>query len=300
MSVHLHWLTRRRIHRLFVRPEAAASCRGLMLELAACRACADLYSRYQTIEATLCGTAGTGMPTVHAIERFQAAVLDGMPKDNRPGAAKPSPRLLAGLAGAAAVAAVIVTVLLRTPASQEDHITMSAGSRLADVEIVARGGTPTTSEIGIRLFKVTENKGAPPPNQRVTEPTFLALDDVITFTYTVFRPGIRYAVIFGVQSDGAIRWYYPGYGGAASVPLRGDRVDEPLGDGIRLKVHHQEGWLRITAIFSAEPIPVAAVGRSLRALMAEHPDMLRNLEPLAIPGTEILQHSLVTHIVRVP
>jgi hypothetical protein len=298
MRPHLHWLVRRRIHRLFTLAPAG-HCRALLREVAGCRACARLYDQYQTFEAALCGTGGSGAPSGFAVERIEQAVRDGVSGAKRGPARRRKVWLPAGISTAALIAAAVVLLVWPRFSGRDDHVAVPVAARLVDVGLVARGGTPQTSEVGIRVFRVA-GQADQPARPRVAEVDALALDDVITFTYTIARADIRYAVLFGVQADGAIRWYYPGYGGQASVPLHGDKVDEPLGDGIKLRVHHKPGWLRITAIFSAQPIAVEVVSRSLEMSMASRPESLQEVAPLPIPGAETLQHAILTHIVQLP
>jgi hypothetical protein len=301
MRVHLHWLTRWRMHRIFTQELKTSCYRALLADLSGCDACARRYNRYHLLEAALCGT-GKDAPSVFAIERLWNAVLDSATVTSRPHRKPALGRLVGWIAGAMfAATTAILLVAVRPWSGEQDHVAMRPNDSLADVKVVTRGGASKTSEIGIRLFKV-ESPTTPHTAVRhhVGEPDSLGINDVITFTYTNVRPDIRYAAIFGVQADGDIRWYHPGYRGKASILLHGDKVDEPLGDGIRLGVHHTAGWLRITAIFSTDAIPVESVRRAVRLKVAEGSDALRNLDPLAIPGTETLQHALLTHIVPVP
>jgi hypothetical protein len=281
---HSHWMTRRRMARLFTGPPAPDSHRALLAELGSCPSCAARYRRYHELEAALCGVPAG--PSPFALERLEALALDA--------AAPPGPRRglrawsLASAAGVAAVAALVLALKL-WPAGPE-HVALGGAPRLEDVTLTARGGPPGASEVGVRLLRAV----AP---GRVTEAAGLSRQDVITFTYTNVRPGIRYLALFGVQEDGRVRWYYPGYGAHASIPIPGDVIDEPLGDGIRLAVHHRDGWLRVTAVFSPEPIDTRTLERAVQEL-AGRPEALRRLEPLGLASAAALEHSVLTAIAR--
>jgi hypothetical protein len=164
-----------------------------------------------------------------------------------------------------------------------------ASTRLHDVDIVARGsgdGHQIATDVGVRVFRVAKD------GDRVNEAGSLALDDIITFTYTNVTPGVGYMALFGLQEDGSVHWYYPERGGQ-SIAIRSDAMDEPLGDGIRLRMRHTSGWLRITALFSVEPLETKTVEEALGALSP--PSSARALTSL-MPGTNVLEHSLLIEV----
>jgi hypothetical protein len=120
---------------------------------------------------------------------------------------------------------------------------------------------------------------------------------VITFTYTNVAPNVRYLALIGIQENGSVHWYYPGDDGSQSIPIRSDVVDEPLGDGIRLEMHHASGWLRITAIFSSNPIAKPTIVQAVQALGIEHPAAAKELSPLSLADSNVLEHSVLIDIV---
>ncbi|MGC4123063.1 MAG: hypothetical protein QM765_52540 [Myxococcales bacterium] len=266
MKLHLHWLTRRRIRRLFASGLGASAYSDLLQEVRRCPRCAALYSRLDALETTLCAPAG---PSPFALDRVQAAVLQRL--------STPRPRLSswrwAVIPAAASMLAVGYFVLRPPP----------------DSGLTVRGAGPRAStRVGIRLLKVT---GA-----RLEESPSLALDDLVTFTYTNAAPGKAYLALFGVQDDGKVRWYYPGYEGTASIAVSSDRVDEPLGDGIRLRTNHAPGWLRVSAVFSSRPIARESIEEAVRSL-ASTPSGLHDLVPLPLAGGDLLEHSLLVNVV---
>lgn len=302
---HIHWVTRKRMQRLFEVGLGAECHRRLLRELSGCRACAQEYRRYQRFEALLCGSTG---PTPFAIERIEELVLGQAIGERRPGQS--------GLWAIAAAFATAVSALLlyRLPGRSPEQATLASEPPVD--RALLRGGEAKQSDVGIRLFRVTEAN-------RVDETQALRLDDVVTFSYTNVRPEIRHLALIGIQNeppkrepsvrgtlvehgnqtaqgqppsatDVAIRWYYPGGADAASIPIESDKVDEPLGDGFRLGVHHACGWLRVVALFSERPIGAAALQQAARSAGAgAGPEELLSS---ALRDSDVLEHSLLVHI----
>jgi len=270
MSLHVHALTRARIRRLFSTGLEPGAYRHLLRELPGCPSCAALYARLDALESALCAP-GSDAPTPFALERVQAAVLQQL------AAPRPSARARWrwALAPAAVLAIALAFVVLRPPGDSE---------RLA-----ARGVGPSRgADVGIRLLRATPSA--------IEETTTVSLDDLVTFTYTSADPSRTWLALFGVQEDGQVRWYYPGAEGSASIRVPGGRVDEALGDGIRLSVNHRPGWLRVTAVFSAQPIATRRIEEAVRAL-ASTPPRLHDLAPLSL-GDGALEHSLLVNVVQ--
>jgi len=278
---HLHALTRRRVRQLFLGDLSPAGHRALFAELGRCGSCAQLYARHHAAEAALCGQAEG--PTPFSIERMERFILDTV-------ARKPA----LGLARwrwapfAAAAMAVVLLLVLWPKATPPERVFLAANDRLEEV-LVARGGATARPTVGVRLFRVS-------PGGRVDEAreASLSLDDLVSYTYTDVRGGAQHLALFGVQEGGALRWYYPGDDGVASVPIRGDVVDEPLGDGFRLAVRHAPGWLRVSAVFSSEPIDRRVLEQAVRAASAR-PGALRDLSPLDLPAGA-LEHTFLVEI----
>ena len=251
MSLHLHGLTRLRIRRLFTDAAAPKTRKQVFKALDRCPACADYYRRHQAAESVLCGV---DVPyTAFSIERVGAAVI---------GAANPSQvskrsALLRWSALPAGVASAVLALLLLPSLGgpAPDRAPLIPNATLSPITLVARGGAPRSalSDVGFRLFRVVEG------GRSVEEGGDLSINDIITFTYTqVNTPGGNLA-LFGIQDTGEIRWYYPGYDSDTSVAIAGDKVDEPLRDGIDLSVNHTPGRLRITALFTDAPLTKAEI-----------------------------------------
>ncbi|HEY3451296.1 MAG TPA: hypothetical protein VGK67_33365 [Myxococcales bacterium] len=263
MSLHIHALARWRIERLFTGKLTSRDRRALLRDLRGCPACTALYARYGDLQASLCGD-----PNVLALERIEAALEDQLGNEGTRPARWRRPALVLA-ASAACLLALVIPV--RSPS---DHVPLAPEAKL--VGIVARGQhVPRSANVGIRMFRALP--------QGVSEPQLLSIDDVVTFTWTDLDPAARYVSIFGVQEDGRIRWYYQG------TKLEGFGSDEPFGEGIRLGVRHQPGWLRVTALFSAGPLDPSKVEQAVRAQKGP----LEALDPL------LLEEGVLEHSIRV-
>jgi hypothetical protein len=182
-----------------------------------------------------------------------------------------------------------LAVLLVRPHAHE-RVGIGLGARLDRVQIAARGGGEREREaadVGVRVFRVARE------GERVHETGRLSRADVITFTYTNVSPRIRYLALFGVQEDGTVHWYYPDDDGSESIPVRSDIIDEPFGDGIRLQTHHRPGWLRVTALFSSEPIEKATIEQTVHAALVERPSAAKDLAVWHLTNRSVLEHSLL-------
>ncbi len=242
MRTHLHSWTRWQIDRLFAGGLSPTRHRALLREVCACPSCSAVFSRYHAFEAMLCGALEE--PSRLAVERMASAVFGATPAEVRAKPGRWAPRFLAPAAALACAAMVIL--VSRAPGPVSHRVPIGEGSRLAPAEIVARGPgaafNAKTAETGFRLLRVV------PREAKVDEGSELLVSDVVTFTYTNLRKGMRYLALLGIQEGGTVRWYYPGPESDRSILIEPERVDEPLNDGIRLSIFHRAGWLRVAAI----------------------------------------------------
>ena len=290
MAMHVHRLTRARIRRLFTTSPTPHARWKVFDAVRECPACARYYTQYQAAESALTGTDDPY--TVFSIERTRAALFAHLDNsDIAPSSSKRPIRIVAPAAVAAAALAALFVLLPAGPTP--DRAPVPSGAVMSPVTLTARGGYPPKDEAdaGIRVFRVTEGGNA------VDEGHALSIHDIITFTYTqVRRPGGSLA-LFGIQDTGDIRWYYPGYDGNKGIPIEGDKVDEPLKDGISLAVNHTPGALRITAVFSPTPLTKSDIEQAVSKLRAG-PGKLEDLTPLAFTefNAPTIQHSVIVDI----
>jgi hypothetical protein len=291
MGAHSHAATQERIERLFTRGLSHAVRAELIREVEGCETCGAYYRRLHVLEAALTGSAA-GL-SHFARERVRDAVLDAVAPE------KQTRKSLLGLkwalvGTAAAVSAVLALTLLQPTRERSHRTTLSESARLAPIELVAAKGHPKkeTADVGIRLFKVSKAGDA------VTEDSSLLLNDIITFTYTYAKSHDGYLALFGIQETGEVRWYYPDYGENKTFKIQGNRVDEPLEDGIDLSINHEPGWLRVVALFSERPVDVSAIESSISLLDKNKGNEQNNLTPLpdAEYGTQTIQYSVIVDI----
>ena len=294
MKRHSHRHTRRLIHRMFT-ATLSASQRALLFEnLDGCDSCATVFDTYQTMESALLGKDAPY--TSFTIERVHEALVSDASTHH----SETRPRLKwipAAVAGGISIVAAVAFLILGPvgrPANHPNHRAVLGGdAALSAVTLTAKGIYPPSSAslIGIRVFAV--DTGA----DRVREEAHLDLNDIITFTYTEAEIGVRYLALFGIQETGGVRWYYPDYNEAKSIPVDGETVDEPLGDGIDLSVNHRPGWLRIVAMFSDAPLDVDTIEDAVLKLR-KHPLELKALSPLSLSETSIClrQYTIMVEI----
>lgn len=275
---HSHPRTHRRIERLFCRGLSATATRALYAELADCAGCAALFDRYHLLETRLQGD--DAILTTAALERVERAVLDAV-------VPTPTRRPWLWLLPLPAAAAVALLLLLTPVRPVDDHMALPAAATLAPVELRARSaGVGPNSEIGVRLLRVQ-------PSGAVMGAPELHTSDLVTFTYTNTSKELRHLTLFGLQTDGKLRRYYPGYRDQHSVAIQRNVVDEPLGDGVRLQLHHSAGPLRVIAIFTRQPLAIESIKTVVDQLEATALHEVSPL-PLQLPGA--LQHSLLLEL----
>jgi hypothetical protein len=292
MGRHRHAETERRIRQLFTSGLNPTRRAFLFADIEQCDKCAGVYRRYHCLEMALTGTTDGLSP--FANERLRETILSAVAEDVVPELRR-GWILKLGLVGATAFAAAFVLIIALSPGSRATHrVPVSSRTPFRPVEYIAAKGFPPNalSDVGIRVFQVAES------GDTVSENRTLSIHHILTFTYTFAKPHQGYLALFGVQETGDIRWYYPDYGGNASIPIEGDAIDEPLGDGIDLSVNHSPGWLRIVALFSESPIDATAIEGSIEMLRASGGDPIETLR--ALPdnryGTSSVQYSLMVEI----
>ncbi|NOZ86894.1 MAG: hypothetical protein GXP49_11615 [Deltaproteobacteria bacterium] len=283
-----HGEARRLVHALFVDgvlPPGSAS--RLDEHLRQCSACASLYSRYARLEDALCNAPDKG--TVFSRDRVMARVMEqvlpcatGSPK-------RTSRRARLALSAAVLAAAASLVLVLAPPGRDDSKVDLPPGARLLEVGPVSKGGEATdTSNVGIRMFKVTDRSRLEEAGEKG-----LDLNDVVTFTYTNVEKGIGYLALFGLQSGPEVHWYYPGYEGSESIRIRNGVVDEPLGHGFKLCVNHEPGPLAVVAVFSGRPLDREELERIVKKKM--HSTVgLDQVCPIGVKG--VLEHCLFTDI----
>ncbi len=297
-----HERTERLIRGAFIGDLSARQRRQMHSHLQVCSRCRAIYARHQQLESLLCDgeTAGPHLPTVFQLERVQARIFNGFAESTSaaPVARRWTLASAASLVAAASVAALLVAVLPRVP--ERDHVALAADDVLTDAGIVprdilqAKGSVDVPGSrnlVGVRLFRVAGDaqieevaEGARLHGSKAPE-VGLTLGDIATFAYTSDDDeDVDYLVLVGQQDDG-LRWYYPGPeiddDQAQSVRVKPRVVDEPMGDGILLEMHHEAGPLRIIAVFSNAPLRRQDVRQLLEETTKAFPERLQGITRLA-------------------
>jgi hypothetical protein len=290
MGPHLHLMTQRKIRLLFEGKLPPKARTNLLKSVDRCPACAEYYARHQKLESALCGTDEPF--TVFSMERTKKALFATLAEKTAPKKESSAfPRILAPAAIVAAAAVLAVFLFPGKPALDRTPITPSAV--ISPVTLVARGGFPqkAQADAGIRVFRVSKDAA------HVSEGGDLFIDDTITFTYTYVNESGGALALFGIQNTGEIRWYYPGYNEKMSIPIEGDKVDEPLKDGILLAVNHRPGRLRIIALFTEEPLSTEEI-EAATAAMRKDPELIASPTPITFEKSDTppLQYSVMVEI----
>jgi len=234
--------------------------------------CAAVYDRSVTLHRLLVG-ADPDLPSGFEQQRMMGVLIDPVPLPKRAETVEPLPmpklffRRWLGpmLAGAAALAAVAIVA-----SSSQVRLLVLPGERVGDHDFAARGGRFELT-VGIGISGVT----AGDLEYEVLEKgTALHLEEYMRITTTREVDEHGYVFVFGLQDGKEPLWYSPNpdEGETQSQPVQAGR-SIPLGgrDGpfqMELSVRHSVGPLMVVAIFTDEPIAVAAA----QAALAERPE----------------------------
>lgn len=181
-----------------------------------------------------------------------------------------------GLALAAAAAAAIAAFLVFVPRP-----------RHAEEELRARGSANTAKPATVRAFCVSDGKAAEARSCSLASDLQLALGN---------KGGYRYVFLVGVQAGGSPRWYSPRPPAIESVnaPAAGDG-EAMIGSAIHLRVNHEQGPLKIFALFSEHPLAM----RDIEAAIARTKDQsLAELEALPLEGKDVAQRTVFMEVVE--
>ncbi|MBN1962476.1 MAG: hypothetical protein JW841_16195 [Deltaproteobacteria bacterium] len=293
MKWHFHALAEHRMRRLFTANLSAKLYRRVLADTANCIKCGYKYQRYLQLEASICQNQTSA--NNFRLERVATLVLTNKNTEKHPlftikhfNVAKIWPKTI--LTGFALAAAAILFLVL-SPYLFSERIHLADNVKLSPIEFVARGfgAQSNLANIGIRVFRVDAE------SNKISEDHSLSVTDTITFTYTNTSKKPRYLSLFGMQKSGKIFWYYPEASGKKSIALANDVVDEPLADGFRLNIRHKPGWLRITGVFSNEPLDLTDIEDSVK-IIAQNPEQCRKLAPLTLDSLHNDEYSVLINL----
>jgi hypothetical protein len=90
-----------------------------------------------------------------------------------------------------------------------------------------------------------------------------SVDGILKLLVTTPAPEPRFLVVIGMTEAGEVRYYSPGPGEDQISTVPGGAADQPIGPGIRLKVSHTPGALRLYGLFSRRPLSMMDVEKAL-------------------------------------
>lgn len=283
--MHIHWITEKRIKKKFTTGLSPESGNRLFEELDKCSRCAGFYNGYHKAENAPCGA---NLPYgIFDIERLEAAILKQV--DVSPPPLQERMYNIRSLAGATAITFLVIALIVFLQATPRSHRTPLPSNPVYNpIELAARGSRGVTNRsTGFRVLRVDHTNS-------VHEKTTIAKQDLVTFTYSYMDNKIGYLSLFGIQKNGELIWYYPDYDEKLSMPIAGNKVDEPLGDGFDLTYNHVSGTLCIFGVFSDEPLETNDIEEHFEASFA----MCHSLSniPNTINDTPITTHYLKLNI----
>lgn len=253
---HSHRRTEKSLQQLFTTGLSDAKRRRLLAEVEVCEQCRVVCRRYHRYEAALAhaGEADSTFAVERMAEGIFARLEDESPKKSR---RRVGAKALVIFTPMVALALLILFIM---PKSASFRGSLPADFGAYSAELVPRGGPASVSpDFGFRAFAVSREKG------RIAENNEISAGGLLTFTYTRTHPAPGYLALFGVQASSNVIWYYPDFDEKESIQIGGNRVDEPLGDGFKVSVHHTKGPLLLAALFSEEPIST----KKIEAVVAE-------------------------------
>jgi hypothetical protein len=273
----IHPLHVRQIDRYFAGSLSPHAVAEMFRRVWRCGACRARYERHLLHERALPDG------DTHRNERLWRSIVASASSEARAVTALlPEPRVQrrtfrpAILGGAGALAGVLVVLLV--------------GARVKTVpEPVERGTTAEeTAAPSMHLFRsVGEHH-----TESVAET--IHADDGILFAYSNPGPDLSYLMVFAVDVEGGVHWYYPAYDGPGQNPpaqgIRTRALGVELGEEIRQML--PVGPLRMFSLFLRRPLRVEEVEALVLEAWRSADKSVTSLEKLPIQDGEQLSHLL--------
>jgi hypothetical protein len=158
---------------------------------------------------------------------------------------------------------------------------------------VARG---TTDEVAgppnLHLFRTVGG--------RETEPVAgtIHADDGILIAYSNPGTELSYLMVFAVDAQGAVHWYYPAYEQPGQNPVAPAIRTRALGVELGEEIRHAlpVGPLRMVALFLRQPLQIEEVERMVSEAWRSHGGSVTALETLPLPSDKGEQHSRLLQV----
>lgn len=277
------------IDKLMVEDLPARKMSDLQGHLASCPACQHRYNRVVLASRLLeGGPAALEGPSRRELDWVEHAVLERarLVPDSQP-ARRSVLRWVLGAATAAAAIAIVLPLALRTGPPRAPRRTVAVAPV---TELQARGAPARISrQVGVRAFCIQrrQDKVDPVVFEASADPTSgesCEVEDILRFAYTN-RSKMSHLFLVGVDRQYQIKWYEPHPPKLTSIKVQQRVVDEPLSRAVKLKVNHQQGPLRLFAIFSAAPLHGEQIKLAVEQVKRERVP-LEKLELLPLDDTE--------------
>jgi hypothetical protein len=190
---------------------------------------------------------------------------------------RPSWRRRGAVGGAAALAAAAAVLLA---------VWLPGMDRAPDTEgFTARGGSDQAQERWLSFWVFRKAEGG--EYTEVRRESTVSPEEHLAFAYLNARGRYRHLMIFAVDEEGRVFWYYPAYERQGtdphSIAIRSGKHE------LREEIRHrlQPGKLRVFAVFSREPLRVSLVERTVEEHRKRQGGVV-GLERLPLAGTRQL------------
>ena len=226
------------IDRLFVGGLRDVEWEELRKHVGRCTECRDRYDRLSRVKAALEGEAGLPSDQLRLLESGILDRVSGRPPARARG-------LIAALAGAAALAGIVVTLLV-TRAPSDEYRSRGAGAVHTEgfrAFCIQPGATPTVAAEAGPGTQLHCRRG-----------------DSLQFSYTSGRAA-QLAVV-GIGPQGEWLPYFPASG--TSERIEAGAVDHPIPYSTPLGPEHPLGAIQIIAVHASRPLDSGEVERVAR------------------------------------
>jgi hypothetical protein len=253
--------------------EDEARMRARLAECADCRA---HYERHLVVEAAL---SPDGERALERLWRGVQGATRSEPPRAKVEAQRPRGRVKAlALSGALGAAAILVVARLGAPPPTRP---------VSDP--VARGGAGLAPP-ALHVFRSVSAHAAEP----LADGSAIHARDGLLFAYSNFDPALTHLMVFAIDADYGVHWYYPAFLQAGQDPKAVPIVAAGTGIELGEEIRHDlpPGPLRVVALFLREPHGVLELEARVKELVADPRRPLEAPLPPLVPGADVLSSML--------
>ena len=277
----IHWWHDRHIDHYFAGRIGMRAETRVRRRLGRCAACRAYYQRHLVAEAA--------MPEgeARALDRLWHGILAASGRPRPPGrgawaatgASAPAPfsSSRTRLAWAGALAGALMVAIVGIFGRQ------ALMPRKIPAEPVARGALPATAPLpAIHIFRSVSEHAAEPVGAGP-----IHAHDGLLFAYTNPDPGLSHLMVFSVDQDYAVHWYYPAYQHPGEDPIALAILPGATGMELGEEIRHdlRPGPVRVYALFLRGPRRVLEIEAMVRRLIEEPHLPVSRETPLPVPGS---------------